>query len=601
MAALCAGCTLVNLREETREFYSATVLVGQVMPPEGWRGPVVVAALTPEHRIAHRVWLHEPGGYELIVPAGRYTILAFGDSDSNGERDPGDPAAMHAAPVEAQGNGMVTGLDLRLAMDTPIAELPRAARAFVAHSTQAGAIADLDTAAFSAESGKRGYWSPLESFREAGGNIYFIEPYDPRRIPVLFVHGAAGSASDFRDLIAKLDRRYQAWVFQYPSGAPLDSMSHLLFWKLLNLQMRYGFERVDLVAHSMGGLLTRRFLLTHGAQFPQLGQFVTLSTPWGGEHAATTGVEHSPAVVPSWRDMQPEGEFLAALFQQPLPANVRHTLLFGHRGGYNLLRPTTDGTVTLASQLRLEAQAEAKLVMGFDEDHVSILSADAVIRQVARALDGGAAATDAGGRLLVELAYSNPALTLSASAPPILVLRSTQTPASPLMLPLPHRSGAAGIGPVPPGEYEAQLLAQGFTTAPARQRIQVSAAGATNLRLELAPQGVLANYIGVDGDSLAYPAGSFRPPHRSVKVEKVTLRGASITRTITPGSGEENTVWEAYLNGQDAAAGAMYSFVNLAAGEYEVEIRARGYRPHVARYTVIPGVASPASPIVLRK
>ena len=35
-------------------------------------------------------------------------------------------------------------------------------------------------------------WKPAEFFREVGGNVYFLEAYDATKIPVLFVHGAAG-------------------------------------------------------------------------------------------------------------------------------------------------------------------------------------------------------------------------------------------------------------------------------------------------------------------------------------------------------------------------------------------------------------------------
>jgi hypothetical protein len=344
------GCTLVQLRDEAREFQAATVLAGRVSPPAGWWGPVVVVALADDGaaagrgRVAHQVWLHEPGGYELIVPDGRYSLLAWGDADANGRPDAGEPAARQALAVEVSGQGIMLQLDMALVPGAAAAvrqALPADAPAPPRHSTQAGALVELTAPALSAESGRQGYWSPLESFRRNGGNVYFTEAYDPARTPVLFVHGAVGSAQDWAPFVARLDRRrYQAWLFQYPSGAALDSMAHLLYWKLLNLQLRHGFRRLHIVAHSMGGLVVRRMLLDHGAEMqPWLGAFASLSTPWGGEATAALGVQHSPAVVPSWRDMQPEGPFLAALFQRPLPAEVPHLLLFGHRGGLNLLRP----------------------------------------------------------------------------------------------------------------------------------------------------------------------------------------------------------------------------------------------------------------------
>ncbi len=60
--------------------------------------------------------------------------------------------------------------------------------------------------------------------------------------------------------------------------------------ELLNLQWRYRYERMLIVAHSMGGLAVRRFLLDNGANLPQVQLFVTLSSPWTGEVSADMGV-----------------------------------------------------------------------------------------------------------------------------------------------------------------------------------------------------------------------------------------------------------------------------------------------------------------------
>ena len=125
----------------------------------------------------------------------------------------------------------------------------------------------------------------------------------------------------------------------YPSGSSVASMSNLLYWKLLNLQLRHRYEHLVIVAHSMGGLVVRRFLLDNGANLPQIRRFISLSTPWAGEVSADSGVKLSPAVVPSWRDMQPDGPFMRSLFDRRLPATVEDDLLFGHRGTPGLWRP----------------------------------------------------------------------------------------------------------------------------------------------------------------------------------------------------------------------------------------------------------------------
>jgi len=291
-AALLGSCKLMELQKENVEYSAATVLAGSISAGD-WQGPVSVAAIR-NHTVQQDVWLHEPGGFDLVVPDGEYTLVAYGDRDNDGRPDDDAPAGTYVGTVKVEGAGLILALNISLergAAQQARAALPSRYRRAPRVSTAPGALADLDAPQFSAEAGKRGYWAPMEYFRTFGGNVYFIERYDPARTPILFVHGATGSAQDFRYFIEHLDRtRYQAWIYQYPSGAPLEAMAHLLYWKLLNLQLRYGFTRLDVVAHSMGGLVARRFLLDHAAEFPQLNQFVSISSPWGGQRSAALGV-----------------------------------------------------------------------------------------------------------------------------------------------------------------------------------------------------------------------------------------------------------------------------------------------------------------------
>jgi len=89
----------------------------------------------------------------------------------------------------------------------------------------------MDEFVFSDEYGVKGLWNSMEFFREISGNVYFLEEYDPTKIPILFVHGAAGSPQNWRAFFEDIDRdKYQPWFFYYPSGTSIDSMSHLLLW-----------------------------------------------------------------------------------------------------------------------------------------------------------------------------------------------------------------------------------------------------------------------------------------------------------------------------------------------------------------------------------
>ncbi len=94
--------------------------------------------------------------------------------------------------------------------------------------------------------------------------IFFIEPFDPNKIPVLFVHGLMSSPQAFVNFINELERdpefrrRYQGMVFFYPSGGPIAANALRLREDLAQLAAKYPLKRnIIIVGHSMGGLLTR--------------------------------------------------------------------------------------------------------------------------------------------------------------------------------------------------------------------------------------------------------------------------------------------------------------------------------------------------------
>lgn len=603
-ALVVAGCGLVQLRRESAAFESSTVLAGRIACPEGLpSSPLVVASIAEkDRRVEHQARLHECGGYELLASAGPHTVLAFADLDGDGRPGAGEPWVQQG-PFEVGGTGVVSGVDLVLPPVPPAGAPPAWAAPDrpvpVLHSTQAGAVLSLEDAAFDPAQGALGYWAPMTAFRLHGGNVYALEPYDPQRVPVLFVHGAAGTPRDLAPLIARLDRRrYQAWVYAYPSGASIESTAYLLYWKLLNLQLRYRFSRWAVVAHSMGGLVTRTALSTLGPEVPAPRLFVSISTPWGGEPAAETGVRHSPAVVPSWHDLRPEGPFMAGLFQRPLPAGTEHVLLFGHRGGYSLMRPNTDGTVTLASQLRPEAQAGAVRVMGFDDDHMSILASPQVAQVVHAWLDSTLSADRAGqGQLRLTLdAPAGLAIGL-----PNLRLKPLEGGGEALTLLLTEADRDRALGPLPPGRYEAAVLALGFATEPRRQNITVQEGQVTALRVALSPVGALSGFVGAPPAAPQVGAGVRVQPDHRVRVRRVALSGPGVRRELRPRQGQGlDEALERLIDGQDDASGPHFTFQQLPAGDYELVIEAEGYRPHRSRHTVVPGRMEPMAPVLLQ-
>jgi len=94
--------------------------------------------------------------------------------------------------------------------------------------------------------------------------LYFLQPYDPHRIPVVFVHGLISTPFDWVKTINGLQadpeirKRYQFWVFAYPTGNPVLYSALRLREELARVDKAYpNHKDYILVGHSMGGLLSQ--------------------------------------------------------------------------------------------------------------------------------------------------------------------------------------------------------------------------------------------------------------------------------------------------------------------------------------------------------
>ena len=248
-----------------------------------------------------------------------------------------------------------------------------------------GTISSLDNPWFSEEQAKKGLWEPYAFMEDGGTGIHFLQPYDPDKIPVLFVHGVNGTPRNFTALIEQLDKsQYQVWFYSYPSGVRISMAANAMFHFVEMLHRRYRFNELNVVAHSMGGLVSRgtvnRCIQNDACKY--LRSYTTLSTPWDGVASAASGVKWAPTVVPVWRELNPSSEYITTLFDTPLPDGLPYRLIFGYRKSSIFGSGSSDGVIRLTSQLRDAAQEQAQMVRGFDETHVSILSNQTVISKV---------------------------------------------------------------------------------------------------------------------------------------------------------------------------------------------------------------------------
>ncbi|HEY6153523.1 MAG TPA: alpha/beta hydrolase [Candidatus Udaeobacter sp.] len=99
--------------------------------------------------------------------------------------------------------------------------------------------------------------------------LYFLEPYDPGRIPVVFVHGLMSSPFTWVKTINGLQqdpeirKRYQPWVFGYATGNPILYSALRLREELAKVDRLYpNHLPYVVVGHSMGGMLTHAQVTT---------------------------------------------------------------------------------------------------------------------------------------------------------------------------------------------------------------------------------------------------------------------------------------------------------------------------------------------------
>lgn len=127
----------------------------------------------------------------------------------------------------------------------------------------------------------RGLFKPEESSQTQG--LYLLEPYDPKKIPVLMVHGFWSSLVTWMEMFndlrgtPEIREHFQFWFYLYPSGQPFwYTAAHLrqqlaLARATLDPQGCYStLDQMVLVGHSAGGLVSKLQTLHSGDDFWRL-------------------------------------------------------------------------------------------------------------------------------------------------------------------------------------------------------------------------------------------------------------------------------------------------------------------------------------------
>ena len=110
----------------------------------------------------------------------------------------------------------------------------------------------------------------IRGFAEKNTGIYSMEPFDPKKTPVLFIHGLLSEPLTWKGMTTLLREdpsireKYQFWFYDYPSGTPVVP-SAAIMKRHLDAVIRQVerdhdismHRRLIVVGHSMGGMLAK--------------------------------------------------------------------------------------------------------------------------------------------------------------------------------------------------------------------------------------------------------------------------------------------------------------------------------------------------------
>ena len=267
------NCVFFKLKEDLELVKKNTGIGGEIKnrSPEG---KSIIAILYTENdgkkQIAgFRAITDKEGFYFFMVPIGEYNIIAFEDANANFAYDAGEYFGLIGSPDPIRVSSLTPIENLHITIDKTDG-FPEGFPVDISNLNAASAIAGVATGTiitladdrFSDETAKMGFWQPITFMHHASIGIYFLEEYDAAKTPILFVHGAAGTPRNFNDIVKSIDRnRYQPWFYHYPSGVPLEKTSRFLNRLIKILHKEHNFKELYLTAHSMGGLVSRSFII----------------------------------------------------------------------------------------------------------------------------------------------------------------------------------------------------------------------------------------------------------------------------------------------------------------------------------------------------
>ncbi len=210
----------------------------------------------------------------------------------------------------------------------------------------------------------------VAKFHQTLGLVYFGADQEAAggvavdRNSVVLVHGLDDPGKVWQSLAPELVKEgFKVWLMKYPNDQPIVESAWLFFEELKALKQR-GIRRVSIVAHSMGGLVSREMLTNPEIDYtrspqnrlvPKVTKLIMVGTPNHGSQLARFRVfaemrDHLAQLAKgdaNWLgviidgageakiDLLPGSHFLTELNSRPHPAEVDMLIIAGITSPWN--------------------------------------------------------------------------------------------------------------------------------------------------------------------------------------------------------------------------------------------------------------------------
>lgn len=247
------------------------------------------------------------------------------------------------------------------------------ARTLARPRTYAGAAREAVIGAFSVAAYPLGLRAapprPVAHARQAAPHAHVSLAPEVAWAPIVLVHGYFHNRSAF----LAMSRRLRRAGFQYVHTMNYNPLAHDMFALADQLRREIdlvldatGAEQVQIVGHSMGGMVARTYVQTMAGD-ERVDSVVTLGTPHRGTHAARFGAG------PAARQLRPGSAFLRTLEETARPTAVRWISYYSD----------LDAMIVPTSSARLVHPALGAVnVKSRDTGHLSLLMNGEVLRGI---------------------------------------------------------------------------------------------------------------------------------------------------------------------------------------------------------------------------